>query len=79
MRCFFDRLDLSDEAAVGAIPRTSIDCIEILTLRPAEICRRAKAADRCFEIDTRHDLMISEPQATAELLLEITRVPANKR
>lgn len=77
MRCFTDRLDLPDEAGMLAIARTSIDCVETLTRRPPEISTRAKASDRCFEIDTGHDLMISEPEATARMLLEIAASPAN--
>jgi pimeloyl-ACP methyl ester carboxylesterase len=79
MRCFLDRLDLADPAAVDAIPRTSIDCVETLARRGPEIVRRAKAADRCYEIDTGHDLMITEPRKTADMLLEIARNPATKR
>lgn len=79
MRCFLDRLDLGDEAAVDAIPRTSIDCIETLTRRGPEIVRRAKAADRCYEIDTGHDLMITKPRQLADMLLEIADNPATKR
>lgn len=79
MKCFLDRLDLPDPAAVAAIPRTSIDCIETLTRRGTVIIERAKAADRCYEIDTGHDLMITKPRETVEMLLEVARVPANKR
>jgi len=78
MRCFTEKLNI-DDAAVSAIPRTSIDCVETLERRDPEIMARAKAADRCWEIDTGHDLMISEPAATAEMLLEIGRQPAAKR
>lgn len=78
MHCFLERLDLADEAAVDAIPRTSVDCVETLTRRPLEICKRAKLADRCFEIDTGHDLMITEPRKLADMLLEIARAPAGQ-
>lgn len=78
-RCFLDRLDIADEAALAAIPRTSVDCVETLARRGPEIRARAKAADRCYEIDTGHDLMISEPVRTAEILLEIAARPLGKR
>lgn len=78
MKCFTERLDIDDEL-VDAIPRTSIDCVETLARRDPEITRRAKQADRCWEIDTGHDLMISEPRATAEMLLKIAAEPASKR
>lgn len=71
MRCFLDRFDLADPAAVAAIPRTSIDCKETLERRGDLIRKRAKAADRCYEIDTGHDLMITKPRETAEMLLEV--------
>jgi len=79
MRCFLERLDLADEAAVNAIPRSSIDCIVTLTRRDSEIIARAKLADRCFEIDTGHDLMITEPRKLADMLLEIADKRARKR
>jgi pimeloyl-ACP methyl ester carboxylesterase len=79
MRCFLDRLDLADPAAVESIPRTSIDCLETLERRGAVILERAKAADRCYEIDTGHDLMITKPRETTEMLLEIAGKVAKKR
>jgi len=79
MQCFLDRLDPAIDEAIAAIPRTSIDCIETLERRGAVIVERAKAADRCYEIDTGHDLMITRPRETADLLLEIAANPASKR
>jgi len=70
MKCFTETLDI-DDAVVDAIPRASIDCVETLARRDPEITRRAKQADRCWEIETGHDLMITEPRAVADILLEI--------
>lgn len=68
---FTQRLRLGDEMAVKAIPRTNINCTETLSLRPAERAARAFEADRVWEIDTGHDLMITEPQAVADMLLRL--------
>lgn len=70
MKCFTEPLEI-DNAVVDAIPRASIDCVETLARRDPEITRRAKQADRCWEIDTGHDLMITEPRAVADILSEI--------
>jgi len=79
MRCFLEPLDPAIDAIVDAIPRSSIDCLVTLTRRDSEIINRAKRADRCFEIDTGHDLMITEPRQLADMLLEIASHPARKR
>ena len=60
------------EAAVKKIPRTNINCTETVSRRPPERAARAFEADRVWEIDTGHDLMITEPTAVAELLLRLT-------
>jgi len=79
MKCFLERLDPAIDTVVDTIPRTSIDCVETLARRGPEIVRRAKAADRCFEIDTGHDLMITKPREVAQMLLEIAACPATRR
>ena len=33
---------------------------------------RTRGADRVFEIDTGHDLMITEPEKVSEFLLQLT-------
>lgn len=77
-KCFLEPLRLEDEAGMLAIPRTSIDCVETLVRRTPETNARAKASARAWEIDTGHDLMISEPRATADMLLRIAAEPAGK-
>ena len=72
-KCFAQKLRLSDEAAVWRIPRASINCTATLAIRPADKRDRAFEADRLFEIDTGHDLMITEPRKTADMLLELAR------
>lgn len=70
-RTFSSPLRLQDPAAVKRIPRTNINCTETLRLRPPERAARAYQADNVWEIDTGHDLMITEPGAVAELLLRL--------
>jgi pimeloyl-ACP methyl ester carboxylesterase len=70
-KCFTQKLRLHDEAAVRRIPRTNINCTVSLGMSTDE--RRARQLDgvRNFEIDTGHDLMITEPKAVAEMLLQV--------
>jgi pimeloyl-ACP methyl ester carboxylesterase len=68
-RTFQQPIRLNNGEAVKKIPRTNINCTETLRIRPVERRQRAFEADRVFEIDTGHDLMITEPQAVADILL----------
>lgn len=70
-RSFTEPLRMGDEAAVKKIPRTNINCTETLGLRPPERAARAYDADRVWEIDTGHDLMITEPGAVAGMLVSL--------
>ncbi len=70
-KCFEQRLHLVNPQGVERLPRTNINCTETLRIRPAERRQRALQADRVWEIDTGHDLMITEPQAVAEMLLRL--------
>lgn len=70
---FTQPLKLDREAEVRRLPRTSINCAATLKGRPAEFSARALDADHLFEIDTGHDLMITEPRQVADMLLEVVR------
>ena len=70
-KSFAQPLRLRDGASVKGLPRTNINCTETLSRRPPERAARAFDADRVWEIDTGHDLMITEPQAVAEMLLRL--------
>lgn len=70
-KAFSQPLRLNDEAAVRKIPRTIINCTETLARRPADKRHRAFEADRVWEIDTGHDLMLTEPRAVADMLLRL--------
>lgn len=70
-KCFSQPIRLGNEAAVRKLPRASINCTPTLRMKPAETTAQAVDADRVWEIDTGHDLMITEPEATASMLLEL--------
>ena len=70
-RCFEQPLDLRNEEALWAIPQFHIVCSDTVPTRDPEMIRLAREEGRLWEIDTGHDLMITEPQAVADALLEI--------
>jgi pimeloyl-ACP methyl ester carboxylesterase len=70
-KCFTDRLVLQDEQKVRAMPRTIINCTSTLAHRPAAIKSRWFTAERVWEIDTGHDLMLTQPDAVAEMLARV--------
>lgn len=70
-KCFEERLRFSNGDALRRIPRTNINCTA--SLRHSSEADRARQLDghRNFEIDTGHDLMMTEPQRVTDMLLEI--------
>jgi pimeloyl-ACP methyl ester carboxylesterase len=70
-KSFAQPLHLQSPDAVKRLPRTNINCTETLMRRPPERQARAFDADNVWEIDTGHDLMITEPGAVAEMLMRI--------
>jgi pimeloyl-ACP methyl ester carboxylesterase len=70
-KCFEQPLRLTNEAALGAIPQYHVVCTSTLATRDPEQMARARAEGRLWDIDTGHDLMITEPRAVADALLEI--------
>jgi hypothetical protein len=70
-KCFEQPLRLRDQAAVDRIPRTHINCSSSLRVRQGEALERVLDADRVWEIDTGHDLMLTEPEAVASMLLRL--------
>jgi pimeloyl-ACP methyl ester carboxylesterase len=69
--CFEEPLQLENEAALWAIPQSHIVCTSTIPTRDRELIARARAAGRLWEIDTGHDLMLTEPRAVADALLQI--------
>ena len=59
---------VTNEAALWAIPQYHIVCTSTLATRDPELMAKARDEDRLWDIDTGHDLMITEPEAVAELL-----------
>ena len=70
-KCFEQPLVFTDEAAFRAIPQYHIVCTSTIATRDPELINQARAAGRLWDIDTGHDLMITEPQKVANVLLEI--------
>jgi pimeloyl-ACP methyl ester carboxylesterase len=70
-KCYAQKLRLENEAAIRRLPRTDIDC----TSRVHEFDERRRAqmreATRAWEIDTGHDIMVSEPHKLTEMLLRL--------
>ena len=72
-QCFEQPLVLTNEDALWAIPQFHIVCSSTVPTRDPELMARARAEGRWWEIDTGHDLMITEPHATADALLDVAR------
>jgi hypothetical protein len=70
-QCFEQPLRLTNEAAMRAIPDFHVVCTSTIPTRERALMERAKAGGRLWDIDTGHDLMITEPKAVADVLLEI--------
>lgn len=70
-KCFETPLKLTNEDALWAIPRYHIVCTSTLATRDLDMIAEARAAGRLWDVDTGHDLMITEPQAVAAALLEV--------
>jgi pimeloyl-ACP methyl ester carboxylesterase len=70
-RCFEQRLELTNEQALWAIPQFHIVCTSTLATRDAALMETARSMGRLWDIDTGHDLMITEPQKVADALLEV--------
>jgi pimeloyl-ACP methyl ester carboxylesterase len=70
-QCFEQKLELTNEDALWGIPQYHIICTSTLATRDPKIIHRARAEGRFWQIDTGHDLMITEPQAVADALLRV--------
>jgi pimeloyl-ACP methyl ester carboxylesterase len=70
-KCFEQRLELEHEEALWAIPEYHIVCTSTLATRDRRLMERARAENRLWDIDTGHDLMITEPEKTADALLQV--------
>lgn len=68
-RTFTDRLHLQGSAKRAGLPRYIINCTHTLTVRQPDTLSRWFEGEGVFEIDAPHDLMITHPRETADLLL----------
>jgi pimeloyl-ACP methyl ester carboxylesterase len=69
--CFAQPLTLTNELALSAIPQFHIVCTSTLATRDPELMGSALAEGRLWDIDTGHDLMITEPEKVTGALLEV--------
>ena len=65
-------LRLADKTALAGIPTSHIVCTSTVPTRDPRLMESARAAGRLWQIDTGHDLMITEPGAVTAALLEIS-------
>jgi pimeloyl-ACP methyl ester carboxylesterase len=72
--CFAQPLRLDNESALWAIPQYHIVCTSTVATRDPDLMGRARAEGRLWEIDTGHDLMITEPQRVSDALCEVATV-----
>ena len=71
-KCFTQPLGLTNEDELWAIPQSVICCTSLLRARgDGPRMARAREAGRVWDIDTGHDLMLTEPQWVADRLLAL--------
>jgi pimeloyl-ACP methyl ester carboxylesterase len=75
--CFEQKLELTNEDALWAIPQFHIVCTSTLATRDRNLIATAKAEGRLWAIDTGHDLMITEPEAVTDALLQVAAAPVD--
>jgi pimeloyl-ACP methyl ester carboxylesterase len=71
-KCYTQKLQLKDEAAVRRLPRVDINCKRRVGEFDERRRRELLEANRAWEIDTGHDLMITEPAKVTEMLLRLS-------
>lgn len=72
--CFEQPLRIGDPDRLAAIAQFHIVCTENLAGRKRSLMEAARAEGRYWEIDTGHDLMITEPEFVARTLVEISEL-----
>jgi len=68
--CFAQKLVLRNEAAMRAIPETHIICTATIPGRDMDLLKQ-RSDGRVWDIDTGHDLMLTEPDWVTERLLAL--------
>ena len=69
-KCFSQKLKLRNEAAMRAIPESHLICTPTIPGRDMQKLK-ANSEGRVWDIDTGHDLMLTEPQWVADRLEDI--------
>jgi pimeloyl-ACP methyl ester carboxylesterase len=69
-KCFEQKLVLANEQALAAIPQSHIICSATMLGRDIEALK-ANSDGRVWDVDTGHDLMITEPARVTDHLLKI--------
>lgn len=72
-KCFTQPLRLVNGDIAVQLRRTNINCTQSLRSSEQQGTTRQTEGGRNYEIDTGHDLMITEPQKVADMLLEIAK------
>lgn len=70
--CFAQKLHLRNEAEMRVIPESHLICTSTLPGRAMDLIRE-RAPGRVWDIDTGHDLMITEPDWVADRLEDVAR------
>jgi pimeloyl-ACP methyl ester carboxylesterase len=70
-KCFEQALEVTNEVALRAITEYHVVCTSTLATRDPKMMAAARDQGRLWAIDSGHDLMITEPEAVADALLEI--------
>jgi pimeloyl-ACP methyl ester carboxylesterase len=70
-KCFDQPLRLAGVEAARRVRRININCTQSLRSSEAQALTRQTEGERNYEIDTGHDLMITEPRAVADIMIEI--------
>jgi pimeloyl-ACP methyl ester carboxylesterase len=72
-RCFEQPLELTNEQSLWSIPQFHIVCTSTLATRDAQLMAKARSEGRLWDIDTGHDLMMTEPEKVTSALLEVAQ------
>jgi pimeloyl-ACP methyl ester carboxylesterase len=72
-KCFEQPIRLTNSAALQTIPQSHISTTAFMSLRNVDRLRKISNG-RVWDIDTGHDLMITEPEKVAELLDGVARL-----
>src|ERR1700733_5467930 len=70
-KCFEQPLDLRNEDELWAIPQYRIVCTSTLATREKALLDRAREQGRLWDIDTGHDLMITEPENGTRAVVQV--------